>query len=469
MSLLQTAVHGGLWTAGIRYGFFFVNFLANLWLARLLTPEHFGTFALALSAVELLFILASFGIALACINLHDEAEVFDTAMTLSVGLAMAIFGLSLGAAAIAGQVWGPEIAQFVLVLSAMKSLFLLTTVPLAYLEVQHRFKTAAFITGLGRPMGILVAVALAHAGLGATSLLVREVLAIGLTAVLAVGLSPYRMRLGWDPDLARRIWAFSCGIFFMRMTDTLYHRLPNLVLGGLAGTNVLGLFERSLYLSTMTNTILAQVYGKVGFAIFSKVKDQPEKIAYGLIWNIFFASRVSFLVALVVLLFPQTLLVSALGSQWGSATEIFRGFAAMIAMLPVLAAIKHGLMAVGGTALVTWSRLAAIAVTLAGLGLGWALERWEMVSWAMSTGAVLSVVMLVLSARRYRLQLSLALPLALPLALSLGLGGAAVALGLSETGVGLVGVLSVWIGVVVIVDYGRMRDFYRLVRPKGAT
>lgn len=464
MSLLRTAVHGGLWTAGIRYGFFIINFVANLWLARLLTPKHFGIFALAMSTTELLFILAGFGIAMACINLHDEPDAFDTGMTLTAALAAGIFGLSLAVAFVIQRFYDGQIVLFMIVLCGMKSVFMLSTIYVAFLDVRHEFKTAAFIMGVGRPVAILVAVAMAYAGLEAWSLLGREILAMCLTIALAIALSPYRMRLRFNADVARRIWRFSVGVFFLRMTDTLYMRLPNVLLGSLAGLTVLGLYERSMYLSTMTNSILGQIYGKVGFTIFSKVKDQPDKIAHGLDWNVFFMSRVSFAVGASVFLFPELLLVGLLGQQWSEGWALFQGFSIMIALFPLIEVIKVGVMALGNTWLVTVSRFAAIGVTLFGVGIGWQTGRWEAAPWAMSVGALAMLTMLVTGGRRHGLHLEVVPAVVLPVLLSAVLVLAVEAVGWRETVPGLVVMLTAWGAVVLAVDGAKMLRFYLKVR-----
>ena len=83
MSITKKAVRGGIWTALIQYTVFGLTFLGNLWLMRLLSVEDFGIFALAVSAVEIIFILNALGINHACIQLQDEPGVFYTGYIIS--------------------------------------------------------------------------------------------------------------------------------------------------------------------------------------------------------------------------------------------------------------------------------------------------------------------------------------------------------------------------------------------------
>jgi O-antigen/teichoic acid export membrane protein len=467
MSLFKAAVFGGLWTAFIGYGFFTINIIINLLLARILAPEDFGVFALALSIVELLFIIGGLGISLACINLHsEEPEVFDTGFTLSAIIAGCIFFLTVLFALALQTHYDNQVVAIILTMSAFKCLIMVTTIPLAVIEVEHRFKTSAIIMGLGRPLGNLGALALAYSGFGVWSLLCREALAMAIMAALSLAASSYRPRFVFNRATAARIIRYSWAIFFQRMTDTVFMRLPVFLLSSLGGSSLGGFYERSLYISTMLNSIMAQIYGKVGFTIFSKAKNAPEKVLSGLEWNFFFITRLSFGVGLLVALFPETILVAVMGEQWRDGAALFRGFSIFIALFPIVEVLKVGLMALGVTVPVTLARVAAILCTVAGVVIGMQTGFWPAVSWSMSAGMALMVIWLIFDGRAYGRRLKVLEPAATPLALSVALALAVFALGLAGGLTELVLTALVWTGLCGLLGFNKVLEFYRLIKAR---
>jgi len=291
--------------ACIRYTFFFVQFAGNLWLARILVPEDFGLFALAMSISEIIFMLGGFGFARACIQLQNEPDIFDTGLILTGIVAVGLTGIGLTAAYVSHYAFSDNVAVFLAVLSVMKLLQMPSALYLAYLEKDFSFRRSALIPGVSRSIGMVVAIALAMSGWGMWCLLIREVTALGLVFLGSVLLSPYKFNFSFNRISAGKIIRFSFGIFFVRMSEVMFGRVPNLLMGSFAGITVLGYFERSLYVPRLVNVMLSQLYGKVGFAVYSKVKDQPERIGRGLELSLFWLSRIVFLPAVFVFLYPR--------------------------------------------------------------------------------------------------------------------------------------------------------------------
>ena len=59
MSIAKKAITGTFWLSGVSYITFAISLVGNIILARLLMPEDFGLFALALALNELVYILAT--------------------------------------------------------------------------------------------------------------------------------------------------------------------------------------------------------------------------------------------------------------------------------------------------------------------------------------------------------------------------------------------------------------------------
>ncbi len=330
MSLAKIAVWGGIWSAGINYVGFGLNLVGNIILARLLMPEDFGVFALALSIIDMLFILGGFGFAQACIQLQDEEDVFSTGLLLTWLVAIVLALLGASAAWIGSYFYTSEVILFVLILCPLKSLGFPCSIYLAFLEKNFSFRRSALIRTLGRSVAVLVSIVTAMYGFGVWSLLVRESLSLIFIFSGALVFSSLQFKLCYNQKTAGKIFKFSVDMFFLRMSEILFYRAPVFLLGTFGGITLLGLFERSQFLVFSSNKLLQNFHSTVAFPVYSKVQHNKVKLSEGVRFILWFVVRLIIPVVLCVLFFPETILVLVLGTQWSDAAFIFKGFSFLL-------------------------------------------------------------------------------------------------------------------------------------------
>ncbi len=467
MSIGRKAVRGGLWSAGINYVSYFCNFVCNIWLARLLVPENFGVFALATSIADIIFMLGGFGFVQACIQMQDEPDVFDTGLVISFGLCLvlALFGAGVATVFYSKAIYSIEVSIFLVTLCLIKSVRMPASIFLAVLDKELRFRRSAFVSAISSSLSVGLAVILAMRGWNEWSLLMREVAAFGFFLVGAVLFSPYSFGFSFNRVTARKLWSFSLGMYFQVFSSRLTSSLPSFVIGSLAGTGVLGLFNRSFYLSRLPNRMLNPFFGRVAFSIYSKVKNEAQKIAYGMEWNLFLSCRITFLAGALTLLFPKYLLISILGGQWEPAAGFFQGFAPFIVFGSIFAVLQQGFFARGSINPVTWCRIISAVVTAAGIGLAWALGgRWVIVSWATSAGTMLGAAILMLLCHKEGIYVRWLYVVRTPLILSV----IAISLNVIFSQVNDIIRISITIGfwaiIILILDFKKLKEFSLYIR-----
>ncbi|MCH8010904.1 MAG: oligosaccharide flippase family protein [Candidatus Marinimicrobia bacterium] len=434
---------------------FFVTFAGNLWLVRLLVPEDFGIFALALSVVEIVSILGGLGISLACIQLQDEPDVFDTGHLLAWGLALALALLGLATAGILRTLsfYSSTVINFIAVLAPINALTIPASVHIASMDRALSFRRSALSSSVGPVVGIGLALALALYGGGVWSLLCKQVAASGIGFLVAVQFSQHSFRFAFHKSTALKIWKYSVNMFFQRMSEILTSRLPNFLLGTIAGIGVLGFFERSKYLSQLQNTILDPFFGKVAFATYSKVRTDKHKISIGLELNLFWSARIAIVTGVLVFFFPDLIITTVLGNQWSGAAEYFRGLSLYIAAISLFSPMVFALMAQGRMFIITLSNLFGLGIILVGIWLAWYLGgHWVLVPWFISAGTIVGVVMLGFSTLQHGLKIRWLRILGLPALLVL-ISTFMWILGNSYTEWQvLVAIIILLVGIVVIVD-----------------
>lgn len=336
MSIAKKAISGAIWMSGISYTGFAINFCVQLVLVRLLVPEDFGLFALGLSITEILFIFFSFSFSMGVIQIQDAENLLDTAFYLSLlsGCAILIIG---GIISLFISPYYPitSIIAFI-ILCALQSINGCAYIYSASMEKELQFKKNALVRGVSSNFSGAVAIYLAYLGYGVWSLIGREIITSILFLFGMRMLSSYRFERKFSKDSAIKLIVFGYKRLFLRGLEIVYHRVPLFFIGTFLGTRSLGLFSQSYYLVSLPNTILGPVHQNVGFATYSKIQTDKEKLSDALYITNYFFIRLLMPIMLILFIFPKEVLSILYGNKWIDASPIIRYFSVYAAFLTLL-------------------------------------------------------------------------------------------------------------------------------------
>jgi PST family polysaccharide transporter len=344
-----------------------VNFALSLMLARILGPEAFGFYAFVFAVNEFLNIITGFSIEVAVLRAREESqELYDTAFVLSAGLGGAALLGALVAAPLLVSQRGAEAGWFIVALGVFRILTLLAGIHRVRLERQFRFGTVA---GLNLASGILpnvAAVLCAWFGAGVWSLLARD----GATACLLLSLgylvSGYRFRSGYRRAVVSEIMDFAKPMFVARMVETVSLRSDRIVVGALLGNRALGLYDRSMFLAE-TGQLAARPLGQLVLNLYSRLQDQPRRLARSYEVVNFFLVRVMGAGAIVLVIFPEPTIRLLLGQDFLAAAPVLRWLGFYAWLLPVAENMKSMLLALGRVRFHARTRIIQMCVLIPGV------------------------------------------------------------------------------------------------------
>lgn len=357
------AVHlvTGQWLA------FALNFVLHLAIARILGPDAFGPYASAFALCELLVILGAFSLNLALVQFREESQsLYDTALALCAGLGVVGMLASLGLAAFAAQRHSVEVAWFVVVLGGARLLNLLVLVPWAKMERSFRYRALATVGVLGGGIGNVCALGLAWAGLGAWSLVFRDLLSAALNLGLIALLSGYRFRFQVEHEAARRLVRFSRRLFAAQALDTLLDRTDRVALASAFSSQVVGLYHQARYLA-LSGPQAARPLLQLSFNLYARTQDVPERLARAHRVVNYCLARGAAAVATVWLVFPEETVRLLLGDAWVPASPMLRWLGIYSVLLPVAMSSKQLLLARGQAMKAVQVRSAQALVFLPGV------------------------------------------------------------------------------------------------------
>lgn len=250
-----------------------VGLAAQLVVMRLLRPEDFGEFSLALAAAGLVQLIFSPRLGVVVMR-AGEAEMTDSfrrllycAMTAEAVVCLALMTIWLAAVGY-DTVWPYLLALTLVVGHWFTSVTMFFERGLAYGRIAG-IETASQLTGH------VLSVVLALAGAGIASLYLREAAAVVVRGVWMArsGAVPFwRPRM---PSLAewRSLLKDVRVVWLDGILDGGFQRLTVLAAGALGGTHAAGLFSQAQRLALVPHQILAPVVVRLSGNIFARIED----------------------------------------------------------------------------------------------------------------------------------------------------------------------------------------------------
>jgi len=320
-SLASEAARGVVWTTIQSLVVRLSGFLVFLVLARLLAPTEFGLLAAAMVFVALSRTLAEAGLTRTLVQRPRlRAAHLDSALLVSGGLGL-VLSLSLVAVApvISNLYHLPELRLVLMVLAVVPVVTAVSSVPESILRRQLRFRSVAMRSMSSVMVSGVLGVGLAIVGAGVWALVAQMVSQVVIALVVLwayVGWMPSRH---WERDAVKELMSFGSHVLGISVISFVNRRTGELIIGVVLGPVALGLFSVAMKILTVMLDLLVSNVSKVALPVFSRLADQPARLAEAYLR----ATRVTTFVAFpgftLLALFGNQLSVVVFGPQWAAA------------------------------------------------------------------------------------------------------------------------------------------------------
>lgn len=231
-----------------RYSAFVVGFAASMVLARLLTPEEFGVYSVAMAAVGLVGVLRDFGVNRYLIQEKDLTEArLRTAFGLMLATSWGLGALLYAASGTIADFYGePDLAEVLDLICIAFVVMPFGSAAHALLSREMRFGALYLIAVPPAVAGAAASVGLALAGWSHMSLAWGAVLSSLLTSLAALAWRRDVARL--TPSLAewRRVLSFGGWATAASALGQMAVRAPDLVVGRMLGLGAAGLYGKAV-------------------------------------------------------------------------------------------------------------------------------------------------------------------------------------------------------------------------------
>jgi O-antigen/teichoic acid export membrane protein len=322
--LRRRVLRGLVWVGASQAGGQLIRALVAIVIARLLTPSEYGLAALALVFASLVMVFSDLALGAALIQRKTLSAVDrDTAFWTTIIAGIVFTALGAGLSGPIAALYGEPDAQpllFVLSLSFLVSALGATQQNLMLRDMDYRrVEVLPLIGGL---VGGIAAVVSAAYGAGAWAIIVQQVVMVVVTTILVWHRSEWRPRLAWSWDSLRSMGSFSAYMLGQRVLFYMQANGDRFLIGRFLGTSALGVYAVAYNTMLVPASKLGGPLQRVFSPAFSRIQDQPERIAatWARVARLLAAISVPALGGLVVVAPDFVPLV--LGSHWDAAVPV---------------------------------------------------------------------------------------------------------------------------------------------------
>ncbi len=325
------------------------NFLISILVARLVAPEQFGVFAVALTIWNILGTLAELGLGADLVRARDPERRAPTVATLGVLTSSLLAGtMFLGAAPLAEAFRSPESTGVVQLMSLTLVLFGFTIVPAA--QLQREFRQGALVTVNITAMLVSAGVimVLAARDYGPTALAWGQI-AQQCAAVIGLHVAAAsRPRFGFRLDVARDSLAFCLPLGMANMVSWLLITVDNLIVARGLSAAQLGLYVLAFNVSSWPMTAVGQSIRAVALPAFSSIAEGERRNAAFVRCSGPIAA-VAVLMGLGLSTLAEAVVRTLYGDRWAAAATALVGLAVFGGIRVVLDLVATFLIAEGRT------------------------------------------------------------------------------------------------------------------------
>ncbi len=351
---------------------FAASLVFQLIIMRILSPEDYGFYALALSSLGFIAMFVSFGFSYSIIQFRQVEGIERNVLGVSLLQSLAYVILAIPGFFVVEKVYGNQVSRIYLLLILPQAIALLSPVFQFAIERDLDFRKTEIILLTSKLISVLSCLGLALAGFGVYSLVVGFAVRVVLEGAIFWKYCHWSYGIGWDRDIIRTVVVYGSKRFFARGCGTMMGYLDKLILGLLVPVALVGGYERGLFIISSALGLVSQIDSRFAFSLINRIKEDSRRLISLINKATFIAVSLASALALVSIFWLQDLIIFFLGNQWVETARLIPYFALyLVAVIPAVF-IRQVFYAEKDPLHIVWGRLMEIGAFLL---LAWGIYR----------------------------------------------------------------------------------------------
>lgn len=383
------------WNAVQRYGTLFVNFFANLYIARQLTPDDYGVVGIMMVFVAVAATISDSGFPSALVQKKDTTQTdYCTAFFWNIAIGLLLYAAIFLAAPLVADYFDNPL--FIPVLRLQGVIIIVNafgSVQISRLSKTLQFKVLAIRSLIAAIVGTAIGVGLVACGYGIWGLVWQAIVTSGVSVVLLWSIARWRPQMLFSWSAFRQMFGFGSYIFVSNICNTLYTNVQSFIIGKAFSVRDLGYYSQAQKLEQVpaegTSSVLAQVL----FPVYASIADDRGRHIDAVRKNMKVISFVTFplMMLLIIVAFPLIRLM--LTDKWIQSIPMFQILCIVGMFTPVNVANTEIFRSIGAGKiyfiLQTLKRVVGLVFIFASVPFGlypflWAIATMSIVTYAMN-------------------------------------------------------------------------------------
>lgn len=361
----SAAFWSGINSFVLRLGQFAVGVIT----ARIVAPDQFGVFAVALTVHAVITNVSELGVSAALIRAKgDVGRLAPTIVTLAVCSSAVLTAIMyFSADSLATVLRAPAAANAIRILSITVLLAGLTAVPYALLVREFRQDKRLIADGANFAVSTVFVILLGLSGFGATALALAKVFGQLVSLLVLFALITPRYRPGWNRFEARAALRYSLPLAAASFVTFLLGNVDYIVVGRLLGALSLGFYVLAYNISGWPVSVFSLMINEVVLPAFAHARDDISSLVRRTAGAITITATVAFAVSALCLALARALVIGVYGERWQAAAGALAVLGVFGSMRLLLTLLGNILAALGKSQYVLSIQLVWIAALVPAL------------------------------------------------------------------------------------------------------
>ena len=310
-----------------------IGFVSTLVMTRLLSPEVFGFFSMAIFWTTLLNLRTKSGLSYAAIRQPaSDGDLLGTYWVLDILGVASSLALSVAAAfALSRFGYRSEVTLGLVVLMAADGITVLVSPLGMILEKEMQVSRLTLVSLLASIVAYGIAIYLAATGAGIWSLIAVNAVSslVALAGVYWVCRQRWPLAFKWHWRFSRTLadqllrQGLPTGLSLTAL-GSIVMQFDNFLIGTFVGYATLGFYDRAYRIASWPNLLLTMIVSRIGFLTFAKVQNDPPRLTHAVRLSLWVLTTLGIPLALFLFFGASDIVQILYGGKWSQSAFFLR-------------------------------------------------------------------------------------------------------------------------------------------------
>ena len=259
-----------------------VTFIVSVILARLVSPDDYGTLAVVSVFISLCSIFVDSGFGMALVQKKDADDLdFSSIFYFNIVMCMLLYGIIFMASPLIARFYAiDELALLIRVQGLNLLISGVRAIQTAYVSKHLLFKQAFFATIGSTLASAVVGITLAYLGFGIWALVAQSVFSNLVGTVILWGVIKWRPQRVFSLDRVKALFSYGSKLLLSSLVNIGYSDLRQLLIGKVYTTADLAYFNRGASVPGLCHTVISSGTNSVLLPTMSNVQESPSNVKF---------------------------------------------------------------------------------------------------------------------------------------------------------------------------------------------